>query len=211
MGIFTIENEDRLTKVIEGTGASLIKGSKYASFDTKVLGLGNLSQESKPMNAIAAIFDLEGFTNFCQQVDPHLAVPEYLSLFLDWLFEEIREGIKHSEIEGDIVTYADLPLLSKFLGDGVLFLWNTDNMRPVALSNIIFQLKYICIAYFEEFLPSIKNDITTPPLRLRCGVARGIVYSVGNGQDFVGPCINMASRLQKIESLSFCFARRGID
>jgi hypothetical protein len=37
------------------------------------------------------------------------------------------------------------------------------------------------------------------------------VFSVGNGEDFVGPCINIASRLQKMSSLTFCLSRRGFD
>ncbi len=46
---------------------------------------------------------------------------------------------------------------------------------------------------------------------MRCGIARGIVYSVGNGDDYVGPCINLASRLQKLSSLTFAFSRKGFD
>ena len=53
--------------------------------------------------------------------------------------------------------------------------------------------------------------IVSPPPKLRCGIARGIVYSVGDSNDFVGPCINMSARLQKLDSLTFCFSRRGID
>lgn len=34
---------------------------------------------------------------------------------------------------------------------------------------------------------------------------------MGNGNDFVGPCINMAARLQKLNSLSFCFSRKGLN
>ncbi|HYM60827.1 MAG TPA: hypothetical protein VEZ11_08035, partial [Thermoanaerobaculia bacterium] len=51
-----------------------------------------------------------------------------------------------------------------------------------------------------------------PPHALRCGVARGRVYSIGDGNDFVGPCINIAARLQKVASgITFCFSRRGFD
>ena len=49
-----------------------------------------------------------------------------------------------------------------------------------------------------------------PPL-LRCGIARGEVISIGKGRDFVGPCINAASRLQKVSQLSFAFPRKGFD
>ena len=42
-------------------------------------------------------------------------------------------------------------------------------------------------------------------------MARGMVVSVGNGEDYVGPCINTAARLQKLSSLTFCISRRGFD
>ena len=38
--------------------------------------------------------------------------------------------------------------------------------------------------------------VSEPPPVLRCGLARGTVFSVGNRSDFVGSCINMAARLQ---------------
>ena len=46
---------------------------------------------------------------------------------------------------------------------------------------------------------------------LRCGLARGTVFSVGNRSDFVGSCINMAARLQKLPGVTFAFNRRGIN
>jgi hypothetical protein len=52
--------------------------------------------------------------------------------------------------------------------------------------------------------------VTEPPPVLRCGLARGTVFSVGNRNDFVGSCINMASRLQKLPGITFAFNRRGI-
>jgi hypothetical protein len=35
--------------------------------------------------------------------------------------------------------------------------------------------------------------------------------TVGDGNDFVGSCLNIASRLQKLSLLSFAVSRRGID
>src|SRR4030065_2165917 len=32
-----------------------------------------------------------------------------------------------------------------------------------------------------------------------------------NGMDFVGPCINISTRLQKMSDLSFAFSARGVD
>ena len=52
---------------------------------------------SKPTDAVAAVFDLAGFTNFCHQIDPHLSVPHYLNEFLTWLMKQLREETRHSE------------------------------------------------------------------------------------------------------------------
>ena len=49
------------------------------------------------------------------------------------------------------------------------------------------------------------------PNKLRCGIAKGTVFSVGNGNDFVGSCINISARLQKLHNLSFCFSTIGVD
>ena len=38
-----------------------------------------------------------------------------------------------------------------------------------------------------------------------------LVCSVGGGADYVGPCINIAARLQKLGSLSFCILQRGMN
>jgi len=35
------------------------------------------------------------------------------------------------------------------------------------------------------------------------------VVSVGDGRDFVGACINVSSRIQKLGHFSFAFSRRG--
>ena len=52
--------------------------------------------------------------------------------------------------------------------------------------------------------------MTEPPPVLRCGLARGTVFSVDNRNDFVGSRINPASSLQKLPGIAFAFNRRGI-
>ena len=69
----------------------------------------------------------------------------------------------------------------------------------------------MCVKYEQEFVAEAVNDFVHAPARLRCGIARGQVVPVGNGKDFVGPCINVASRLQKLGPYSFAFSRRGFD
>jgi len=189
----------------------LLDNKKLEKFNPHVLALGDISLPSKQVEALAAVFDLSGFTNFCSKVDPHLAVPEYLSRFLDWLFDTIRTELTARSYAKTKALWAELPFLAKFLGDGGLFLWDTQNMSETLICNIVVTLYDICGEYKSTFYPKIKRVVVDPPQLLRCGIARGRVFSVGNGQDYVGPCINIASRLQKLGHLTFCFPRRGFD
>lgn len=205
----------RIPKTITREGKKkmvrLMCDEDFEKFNPRLLSLGDIGSPSREVEAIAAVFDLSGFTDFCKQVDPHLAIPPYLSRFLDWLFNEIKQSFLQRSYKEGKRLWTDLPFLAKFLGDGVLFLWNARNMSGVAICNLIILLQEICLHYAEAFYPQIRTQIVEAPKILRCGVARGKVYSVGNGQDYVGPCINMASRLQKFSNLTFCFSHRGFD
>jgi len=211
MGTFKVNKTGHLNIIDEGNTVKIIKKTVFDSFNPDILGLGEIGIKSKQINALSVIFDLEGFTNFCKQIDPHLAVPEYLSEFLNWIYDKIRQESIEKTYEKGYKTYADLPFLSKFLGDGILFLWDTENMSEVSIRNAVVSMYEVCVKYQTEFFPKISRKIVSAPTRLRCGIARGTIYSVGNGNDFVGPCINMSARLQKLNSLTFCFSRRGIN
>lgn len=211
MSKFKLKSSDYM-KIKKGTkNIDIVKKKSYDKFNEDILGLGKIRSKSDQINAISAIFDLEGFTNFCKQIDPQLAVPEYLSKFLKWIFEQIRNEFVEKKYTKGYSTWADLPFLSKYLGDGILFLWDTLEMSDIEITNVVVTLFEICNNYVKEFLPKISKSIISPPTKLRCGIALGTVYSVGNGNDFVGPCINMSARLQKLNNLNFCFSRRGID
>jgi len=155
---------------------------------------------------------LEGFTDFCNQIDPQLVIPEFLDCFLSWLFQKIEESFTES-IDKEVVTiWGSLPFFGKFTGDGALFLWDTDlSMGQSGIGNITISLRHICEQYQTEFHPKISKEIAKVPKKLRVGIARGQVLSIGDNNDFVGPCINMASRLQKLGSLSFAISRRGFN
>jgi len=183
----------------------------FEGFDISVLGLGNVGAPSEPTDALAAVFDLAGFTNFCKQIEPHLSVPHYLHAFLDWLLGKLRDEMVKSRQGDQVVLWSDLPFFVKYLGDGLLVLWDCKGLDHVAQRNVIVSMSIICDAYKDVFLPKLRAKIVEPPSKLRCGLARGTVFSVGEGQDYVGSCINMASRLQKLPGISFCFNRRGFD
>ncbi len=209
MGLFTTKPADFLRDADDGQNA-IIKNEKFDTFDSEILGLGDIGTSSKSVRSLAVIFDLEGFTNFCKQIDPNLVVPEFLNLFLDWIFDSIKKLTIEEKVDGGYAIYSNLPFFSKFMGDGILFIWETEEMDEVSICNVIVMLNSICNKYKSAFLPSISDKITSPPSKLRCGIARGTVYSVGNGQDFVGPCINVAARLQKLSNLSFALREKAL-
>lgn len=194
-------------------------------FSPRLLSLGDLKTPSKPVDVLAVLFDLEGFTTFTRQVDPQLTVPSFVSDFLDWLFDTIKGELAFDAKQQ--LLWAELPFFSKFMGDGVLFLWKLDLDRIVGidpnqpadkirsqiqefLTNIVASLLEVCDKY-DLFLKRARTQHVDPPTRLRCGMARGTVIPIGRGTDFVGPCINIAARLQKFNDLSFAFSARGID
>lgn len=211
MAKFKLEPVDLKKIIIEDKAITVIKKDSFDKFNEDILGLGKIETKSSPVNALSVMFDLEGFTGFCKQIDPHLAVPEYLSEFLKWIFNEIKKELTEKTYDDGYKTWSDLPFMSKYLGDGILFLWETEKMSDVKIRNVVVSMYEICRHYRTKFLPTISGSITTPPVKLRCGIARGTIYSVGNGNDYVGPCINMSARLQKLHTLTFCFSRRGID
>ena len=214
MGRITLDEKHSTVSLDDGQKTVklvTLADDQFDRFNPAALDLGDISQPSTQVEALAAMFDLSGFTTFCSQVDPHLAVPEYLSRFLNWLFDEIRKGLLRESKEDEKVLWASLPFLAKFTGDGVLFLWDTKNMGGAEICNVVTSLWEICANYVATFHPIIKRLVVHPPSVLRCGMSRGMVFSVGNGEDYVGPCINIAARLQKLSLLTFCLSRRGFD
>ncbi|MDX6769899.1 MAG: hypothetical protein SF051_10225 [Elusimicrobiota bacterium] len=184
---------------------------KYDSFNTSLLGLGDIKADSKSSDAIAAFFDLEGFTNFSKQIEPHLSVPLFLSSFLGWLLDAIKQAVTEEKVPQGVKMWGPLPFFVKFMGDGLLVLWDLADTNEYARLNIVVGMERICRDYKKEFLPTMTGRVVDPPPALRCGLARGMVYSVGDGNDYVGSCINMAARLQKIPGTTFAVNRRGFD
>lgn len=211
MSVFKPPEKDFRVAEVDGKKYRLLQKRVYDLFNTSLLGLGDISQQSVPVDAIAAVFDLQGFTNFCKQIEPHLSVPRFLNEFLGWLLGQIKEEMTHKQYGEEVHLYGPLPFLVKFLGDGLLVIWDASAMRDVARRNVLLAAKEICTAYARNFLPTILKEIVDPPPALRCGLARGTVYSVGDGNDFVGSCINMAARLEKLPGVTFAFNKRGFE
>lgn len=190
-------------------GLRLMDTATIKQFNPSLLQLGDVGVPSQEREAMAAFFDLTGFTAFCNQVDAYLAIPRFLSGFLEWFFTEIRQRVTQS-VQGDAtMVWAELPTKVKFLGDGLLNIWNTQRMTDENICRLVISCYEICRAYRREFYPAMANKVNKPPVSLRCGMARGKVFTVGNGNDYVGHCINNASRLSHLHSLTFAFPHRG--
>jgi class 3 adenylate cyclase len=195
-----------------GVTFNTLKKEEFATFNPAVLGLGDISRNGEYMQALAAFFDLDGFTDFCNQVDSHLVIPEFLTRYLNWLFQTLATEFRESEDSDTVRLWGCLPFYAKFLGDGILFLWATDHCRGLpGKVNIAQSLLAITDTYASRFLVDIRRAVSNPPSRLRCGIALGQVISIGGGADYVGSCMNVAARLQKLSTLSFAISRRGFD
>ena len=207
MPTYKLRSTDYVRTEIDGRRRKLLSYPAFDRFNASMLGLGNLSRESKPTDAIAAVFDLDGFSQFCNQVDPHLSVPGFLHPFLSWLMDELRNEMKQKEEAEGVALWCPLPFFTKFMGDGLLVIWSSKGLSQAAMRNVIASAWSICKKYQQNFLPTLKTRLAEPPERLRVGLARGTVYSVGDGNDYVGSCINMASRMQKLPGIGFAFNR----
>jgi class 3 adenylate cyclase len=179
------------------------------SFNPAMLNLGDLGLPCQEREAVTAVFDLTGFTTFCNQVDAYLVIPRFLSHFLEWFFVSVRKRLTAETLGSRVAMWVDLPMKVKFMGDGLMILWNAQRMTEAQICRLAVTLHDICRAYRTEFFPRMADAIDKPPQILRCGVARGKVFTVGNGNDFVGHCINNASRLSHLEGLSFAFPHLG--
>jgi hypothetical protein len=193
------------------SGIKLLNGEITKKFNPSMLDLGDIGSPSQEIEAVTGVFDLSGFTKFCNHVDSYLAIPKFLNDFLDWFFSRIRIGLTKEYDGGPRTFWTDLPILVKFLGDGVLLLWSARGMTETAICKLVATLYDICYRYKHEFLPQISMAVDKPPSILRCGVARGKVFSIGKGKDYVGHCINTASRLAHLGVVSFCFPHRGFS
>jgi class 3 adenylate cyclase len=193
----------------QSNGIKLLNNEISRRFNPEMLDLGDINTPCQEKEAIAAVFDLTGFTAFCNQADAYLAIPRFLNNFLDWFFANIKQGLTEEDDGTRSTFWADLPILVKFLGDGLLVIWDAHRMTDEQICRLAATLYYICYSYRRDFYPQISMAVNKPPSVLRCGLARGKVFSVGNGNDYVGHCINNASRLSHLGPLTFCFPHRG--
>lgn len=161
------------------------------------------TQASIAKDALVLIFDLEGFSRFFSQPD----VQEYVTKYLNRVFDTVSSCIFGGKIfwsKNDISPFLT-PTHVKFLGDGALYIWSFNRGEK--------EKKKQSILYFINRLWNIKNDfgklvdtcsedvpVVDLPRKIRFGLASGsvhkIYYKYSARTEYIGYCINLASRLQ---------------
>jgi class 3 adenylate cyclase len=164
------------------------------------------ARAGRPVHGVAMIYDLEGFSKFFNQPDVQDYVPKFLNHVSQAVSIALFGGLAYWLDKP--VTYSSLqaPIHEKFLGDGMLYLWTLprgsmdfDAMFTENLCNRLWNLK----SRFGKVLAQAADDVPVMdlPSRIRFGLARGTVYELtrasGTQKEYIGFCINLASRLQK--------------
>ncbi len=162
---------------------------------------------STPRHGIAMIYDLEGFSQFFNQPDVQEYVPKFLnhiSAALDVSFAG-GDAFWVDPLDNPAPPLSVLPSHEKFMGDGCLYVWKPEegkSFNPDFVSSLCNRLWNIRLR-FERILRSCADDVPVAelPQRIRFGLARGTIYELtradGGAHEFIGFCINLASRLQR--------------
>ncbi|PCJ86103.1 MAG: hypothetical protein COA54_09705 [Thiotrichaceae bacterium] len=162
------------------------------------------SSASHPQNAIALVYDLEGFSNFFNQPD----VQEYIPAFLNVISESVSTclfgGNAYWQDSAKYPPLSSTPIHEKFMGDGGLYIFTPDGLTdfregfPVTLCNRLYMLRKNFNAVLQKCTDSV--PVVAVPKNIRFGLARGSVYELasqhGSASEYIGFCINLSSRLQ---------------
>lgn len=158
---------------------------------------------SQPKEALVLIFDLEGFSRFFSQPDANLYVPKFINRIFDAMSIIIKGGKHYWTIPGGDDTIAGFsnPVHTKYMGDGALYIWILEDVTRddvVYFINRLWNLK----SFFKNVISRCSEDVPVVdlPSRIRFGLAAGSIYELtyenSKKKEYVGYCINLASRLQ---------------
>jgi class 3 adenylate cyclase len=161
---------------------------------------------SAPTNGLALIYDLEGFSRFFNQPDVQHYVPKFLNHVSTAIQTCLYGGLAYwSPNARELGPLRSVPIHEKFMGDGALYVWVDRMDDPIrdstvrALCNRLWNLK----TDFDKVARKAFDEIPVAnvPSKIRFGLARGTIFelatSSGGDKEYIGYCINLASRLQK--------------
>lgn len=186
--------------------------NKFAGFKTA----------EAPKLGLALIFDLSGFSNFFNKPDLHFYITKYINHIIESV-EICLYGGEHYWLPKiqSTTPLSIKPSMRKFLGDGILYVWENDANNTIgnddfkqSLLNGLWNLQ----TNFSQVNKKLFEEIPTAdlPKSIKFGIAQGTVYKLieeDGSLDYIGPCINLAARLVKYCSeINFiCSARVDLD
>jgi class 3 adenylate cyclase len=181
---------------------------------------------SYPKNAVALLYDLEGFSRFFNQPD----VQDYVPTFLNYVSEAVGVNLFGGEAYwANNATICPLEIEvvhEKFTGDGALYILlppaGSSDFPPGTLQHLcnrFWTLKNRFNVVVNRALDLV--PVLEVPRKIRFGLSRGSVYELPTqgetGSEYIGFSINLASRLQKycpelgfIASARLMFSEREI-
>jgi len=179
-------------------------------------------EAERPSNGLALIFDISGFTNFFNKPDLQYYITRYINKIVECVDNVIYGGecFWLDEDEEPFEPLKMLPSMRKFMGDGMLYIWEDSEEKllkdPSLKMDIINDLYNVQLRFdrINERMYDI-IPIADLPEKIKFGIAQGTIYKLvdTSGQiDYIGPCINLASRLVKYcKEVNFiCSARLDI-
>jgi len=113
----------------------------------------NLGKEENDLiKIVVAIFDLEGFTNFFNNipVNKNIVITQFINGLLYWFNYHFKERFT--------------PNFAKFLGDGLMLIWEPSSQK-LTNADLIYLMNrcWDCVqapsSFHREYLPEFKNKI----------------------------------------------------
>lgn len=133
-----------------------------------------------PCEVLCAVIDMRGFSRFCEQ--PHVESP-YTCGLLTAFYNMVKHGFRRYP-----------PDLVKFLGDGVLAVWQTFSAdRTVAIDTCLEGLARMPSAW--QAIVAGPEFSHGAPEGIGSGVSFGLASKITIDNDYIGRPINIAHRL----------------
>jgi class 3 adenylate cyclase len=159
-------------------------------------------------SAIVMIYDIGGFSAFANHPDVQ-GRNAYVPAFLNRVSEALSivfSGKEEYWLDSpDDFAPIRQPVHEKFLGDGALYVWTSspdagpaETEFALVLCNRLWNLK----DKFARIAEITRADVPVAdlPQCIRFGITRGTVYELTDAatkrREYIGTCINLASRLQ---------------
>lgn len=159
---------------------------------------------SMPEKALIMLFDLEGFSKFFNQPDVQDYVPKYLNAVFNAVNLCIEGGDAYwrmKTLRKNLYEPLPKPVHVKYLGDGGMYIWKYNDLKKGDIVHLINRLWILANNFSKVNLKAGEEvPVFETPKRIRFGIAAGSVYRLTyketEDEEYIGYCINLASRLQ---------------